>query len=249
MKHIFFLSWLCIIFFYSCTDPQVIGLEIQPETDKITISSLNDDSPFIASTQKVDSVRSSQTVYALLGKYESTSLLDAEASFSTHLRLSDNDNLQTQNQIGQKTSNFFSELMYSPNDFIIANYKNSLKNNLTDISYENLNLEFSINNFVTTFDYLNENDTKDKNSYLKSTARYKMNDTNSILFSTRRNKKTDLTEYYNLIYQYKNDCLAASIEYNKDYYNDDDIKPEESIYFKLTIIPIGETNSPNLMKK
>ena len=77
MKHIFFLSWLCIIFFYSCTDPQVIGLEIQPETDKITISSLNDDSPFIASTQKVDSVRSSQTVYALLGKYESTSLLDA----------------------------------------------------------------------------------------------------------------------------------------------------------------------------
>jgi len=90
MKHIFFLSWLCIIFFYSCTDPQVIGLEIQPETDKITISSLNDDSPFIASTQKVDSVRSSQTVYALLGKYESTSLLDAEASFSTHLRLSDN---------------------------------------------------------------------------------------------------------------------------------------------------------------
>ncbi len=90
MKHIFFLSCLCIIFFNSCTDPQVIGLEIQPEADKITISSLSDDSPFITSTQKVDSVRSSQTVFALLGKYESASLLDAEASFSTHLRLSDN---------------------------------------------------------------------------------------------------------------------------------------------------------------
>ena len=44
----------------------------------------------LATTQKVDSVRSSQTVYSLLGKYESASLLDAEASFSTHLRLSDN---------------------------------------------------------------------------------------------------------------------------------------------------------------
>tara|TARA_Y100000816_G_scaffold260351_1_gene216553 strand:+ start:3874 stop:6267 length:2394 start_codon:yes stop_codon:yes gene_type:complete len=185
--------------------------------------------------------------FSILNKQNTKEIFSLK--LANNLRLSDNDNLQTQNQIGQKTSNFFSELMYSPNDFIIANYKNSLKNNLTDISYENLNLEFSINNFVTTFDYLNENDTKDKNSYLKSTARYKMNDTNSILFSTRRNKKTDLTEYYNLIYQYKNDCLAASIEYNKDYYNDDDIKPEESIYFKLTIIPIGETNSPNLIKK
>ena len=39
------------------------------------------------------------------------------------------------------------------------------------------------------------------------------------------------------MYQYKNDCLAASVEYNKDYYDDNDIKPEESIFFKLTIIP------------
>ena len=58
--------------------------------DKITISSLSDDSPFTALTKKVDSVRSSQTVYALLGNYESANLLDAKASFSTHLRLSDN---------------------------------------------------------------------------------------------------------------------------------------------------------------
>ena len=50
------------------------------------------------------------------------------------------------------------------------------------------------------------------------------------------------------MYQYKNDCLAASIEYNKDYYTDVDIKPEESIYFKLTIIPLGGSNSPNILK-
>ena len=48
------------------------------------------------------------------------------------------------------------------------------------------------------------------------------------------------------MYQYKNDCLAASIEYNKDYYSDRDIKPEESIFFKLTIIHFGESSSPNL---
>ena len=48
------------------------------------------------------------------------------------------------------------------------------------------------------------------------------------------------------MYQYKNDCLSASIEYNKEYYNDRDIKPSESVFLKLTIIPFGSTSSPNL---
>ena len=43
-----------------------------------------------------------------------------------------------------------------------------------------------------------------------------MDKSNSLKFSTRENKSKDLTEYYNLMYQYKNDCLAASIEYKSD---------------------------------
>ena len=65
-------------------------------------------------------------------------------------------------------------------------------------------------------------------------------------YTTRRNKKTKLTEFYNLVYEYKNDCLKASLEYNKDYYNDKDIKPEENIFFRLTIMPFGGTKGPNL---
>lgn len=40
----------------------------------------------------------------------------------------------------------------------------------------------------------------------------------------------------------------ASLEYNKEFYSDRDIKPEETIFFKLTIIPFGETSTPNLKK-
>ena len=75
-------------------------------------------------------------------------------------------------------------------------------------------------------------DEQEKTSYLLSKLEYNLNSSSSISFSTRENKKTDLTEYYNFIYQYKNDCLAASVEYNKSYYDDRDIKPEESIFFK-----------------
>ena len=85
-----------------------------------------------------------------------------------------------------------------------------------------------------------------KNSYLTNKSTLSLDNSNSLTFSTRENKTTDLTEYYNFMYQYKNDCLAASIEYNKDYYSDRELKPTESIFFKLTIIPFSETSSPNL---
>ena len=163
-----------------------------------------------------------------------------------NIRFKENDDLPTNNQIGQKTSNFFGEIYYSPNDFITTRYNTSIKNNLSDISYENFITSFSLNNFVTTFDYLNENNTDDKNSYLTNTTTYIIDETNSLSFSTRENKTSDLTEYYNLIYQYKNDCLSASIEYNKEFYDDRDIKPDENIFFKLTIIPFGEASTPNL---
>ncbi len=165
---------------------------------------------------------------------------------ANNLRLNKNEDLPKNNQMGAKTSNFLSELTYNPNKFLKTKYITSTKNNFYDINYENFSTEIKINNFVTTFDYLNENDTDDKNSYLLNTTKYSFNKFNNISFSTRENKKTDLTEYYKLMYQYKSDCLSASIEYNKDYYSDRDIKPEESIFFKLTIIPFGQTSSPDL---
>ena len=165
---------------------------------------------------------------------------------ASNFRLEKNDDLPTINQIGEKNSNIFSEVIYSPNQYITTKYNTSLKNNLSDTNYENLIGEFRLNNLVTTFDYLNENNTQNRNSYLTNTTRYDWDENNSLSYSTRENKTLNLTEYYNWIYQYKNDCLAASIEYNKDYYNDRDVKPEESIFFKLTIIPFGETSSPNL---
>ena len=50
------------------------------------------------------------------------------------------------------------------------------------------------------------------------------------------------------MYQYRNDFLIAAIQYNREYYTDRDLKANESIYLNLTIIPFGETKSPNLKK-
>ena len=72
---------------------------------------------------------------------------------------------------------------------------------------------------------------------------------NSFSFSTRKNKKIDLTEFYDLIYQYKNDCLTAAIKYNKEFYSDNDLEPTEQLFFSLTIVPLGQYETKNIIPK
>ena len=182
--------------------------------------------------------------YLIIDNIDNRELLSLK--IANNIRLNENDDLSQSYQIGKKTSNFFFESKYDPNDFFNMKYKSSIRNNLSDISNESLLTEFQILNFTSSFEYLNENNTSQKNSYLSNTTSYKVSDSDSLIFSTREDKTTDLTEFYKLIYQYKNDCLAASIEYSKDYYSDRDLKPEESIFLKLSIIPFGTTSSPNL---
>ena len=69
-------------------------------------------------------------------------------------------------------------------------------------------------------------------------AAFKFNDENYLTFNTRRNRNIDLTEYYNLIYEYRNDCLIAGIKYNKSYYEDRDLKPSENLIFSITLTPL-----------
>ena len=227
-----------------------LSLKMSPEHSKNTRNSdIRLDASSIYNLDRVSSIDSIEGGTSLIygndftvyDKKNSREIL--EIKLANNLRFEENEDLPTANQIGEKTSNFLGEITYSPNSTLTTKYNSSLRSNFSDVTYENFITEININNFVTTFDYLNENNHVDKNSYLSNETEYSFNESNSVMFSTRQNKKTDLTEYYNLMYQYKNDCLSASIEYNKDYYDDRDIKPEETIFFKLTIIPLGETKT------
>ena len=60
------------------------------------------------------------------------------------------------------------------------------------------------------------------------------------------NKKDNLTEFYDLIYQYKTDCLTASLRYNKEYYSNSTKKPNEELFFNITLIPLGSTQTGSL---
>ena len=170
-----------------------------------------------------------------------------KGSVASLVRLEENKNLPTESALGKKNSDIIGALNYIPNHILKFNYDFSLDNNFDDTNYQLLGAEIKINNFITSFEYLNDNNSPNKDSFYTSKNSLNIDESSSITFETRQNKKTDLTEFYNLIYQYRNDCLVAAIEYNKDYYSDGNSRPEENIFFKLTIVPFGQTSSPNLL--
>ena len=168
------------------------------------------------------------------------------AKIANIFRLEEDKNLPRNSSLGNKTSDIVGGLNFNPNDIIKIDYNFSVDNDLSYKNYELLSSQITVNNFVTTFEYLNDNNAASNKSYLSNKTAYFLDDSNKLQFEVRENKKTKLTEFYNLIYQYTNDCLTAAIEYNKNYYSDKDLRPDENIFLKLTIIPFGQTSSPNL---
>ena len=167
-------------------------------------------------------------------------------NLATVYRDEENEDLPIKSTLGQKSSNIFGNLTYKPNENLKFDYNFSLDNSLDRSNYDLFKAEISVNNFINTFEYMEENEDIGNEGYWINTATLKFDKKNSLSFSKRRNFKTGINEFYNLIYQYENDCLTAAIEYNKDYYDDNDVKPTEEIFFSLTIVPFTKTSSPNL---
>ena len=168
------------------------------------------------------------------------------AKIANSVRHKEEKNLPQNSGLWKKTSDIVGGLSFNPSDLLEIDYDFSLNENLSDTTYQKLDTAIRINKLTTTFGYLNESNGNINESYVSNTSTFKVNNNNDLTFDIRKNKETNLTEFYNLIYQYRNDCLIAAIEYNKDYYNAGSLKPKEDIFFKFTVIPFGKTSSPNL---
>jgi LPS-assembly protein len=158
------------------------------------------------------------------------------------------ERLPTKSKMNTKSSDVVGGIMFIPNNYINFDYDFSLDNNLKTSNYNMAKSTISINNFITSFEFLEENNEIGNESYISNETSYAFNNSNKLLYRERTNRKTDLKEFYNLIYQYENDCLVAAIEYNKDYYFDRDLKPNEELFFSLTIVPFANVGSPKISK-
>ena len=165
---------------------------------------------------------------------------------ATVLRFKEEKDIPVNSTINKKNSNIFGQVNFKPNEIISLKYDFSLTNDINRFEYNSLGAKFNYKNFSTEFNYLEESGIIGEANAVDNITEVNFNDYNSIIFKTRRNRNLNLTEYYDLVYEYKNDCLIADIKYRKDYYNSADIKPKEELFFSITIVPFY-TYSPDKM--
>ena len=161
-------------------------------------------------------------------------------------RFNDEKKIPTSSTLNKKRSNVFGQMNFNPNKVVSIKYDFSLTNNLGRFENNTLELELEYNNLTTTFNYVENAGLYGDTNFIENTTKYNFDEYNSISFATRRNREIDLTEYYDLVYEYKNDCLVADIKYRKDYYKSADIIPKEELFFSITIVPFY-TYSPDKM--
>ena len=161
-------------------------------------------------------------------------------------RLSENTDLPIASSLGQKRSDFIGNLNYDYSEKLNINYSFAIDNNFQDTNYDFIETSLSLNKFITSFKFLNTNKALGDKSFISNTSKINFNNEHSLNFITNKNLDENYTEYYDLIYEYKNDCFAASVEYKKSFYNDVDIVAGENIMFSIKIIPFGKINTLSL---
>ena len=161
-----------------------------------------------------------------------------EIKLATVFRDREENLLPKKTTINQKNSNFFGSISNNFSDFFNINYKFAIDDDLKNIEYSDFSTEIVFNKFTTKFNLVEENGIMGNSSFIENNSLFNFNEKNYLTFKTRRNRKLNLTEYYDLVYEYKNDCLTAGIKYKKMFYEDRDLKPSENLFFTISLIPL-----------
>ena len=123
-------------------------------------------------------------------------------------------------------------------------YKFSLDHNLEELNYNEISTELNLGRTQFNLGYLEERNHIGKEHYVSSGVTLNFNQNNKLSFGTKKNFKTDSTEFYNFNYQYGIDCLTAGVVYRREFYEDKDLQPNNTLMFTITFVPFANVNIP-----
>ena len=164
------------------------------------------------------------------------------------LKSKENIKLPTKSKLNQTRSDIFGSLKYNLSNNLKIGYDFSYDRDLDHSNLDGLYVDINLNNIFTDFYYYTTDNDLGKNETISNNTVININDESSIKFNTTKDLIDDFTEYYGLMYSYITDCISINFNYNKSFYRDGNLKPNESLSFLIKIIPFTELGVPNLGK-
>ena len=157
----------------------------------------------------------------------------------------ENNKKPSSSSLDEKLSDFVGNSTLALNENVNFSYNFALDQNYKDLNYNDLGASFSFDQFKFNLNFLEEKQHIGNQEYIKTDIQIGNNNSGLFTAETKRNLINNSAEYYNLSYEYINDCLRAGLVYRREFYNDSELEPEESLLFKITLTPFGNINSPS----
>ena len=160
----------------------------------------------------------------------------------------ENKKMSDKSSLNEKLSDLVGSSSYELQKNFKLNYNFSIDQNYNDLNYNEIGTDYTLGALNVDFNYLREKKHIGKQDYFKTELNLKNKDKGLLSFKTKRNLITDSAEFYDLSYEYLNDCLKAGLVYRREFYNDSELEPEDSLMFQITLIPFGNINTPKIGK-
>ena len=160
----------------------------------------------------------------------------------------ENKNMPSSMGLDEKISDLVGFSKYEVNNKFSLNYNFAIDQNYKEFNYNEIGAKTNFDKLNFDINYLQEKKHIGNNEYIKSKIDYNIGKDTNLSYEFKRNLITNSSEFYNLSYEYMNDCLRAGLVFRREFYNDSEIEAENSLMFKITLIPFGSINSPKLNK-
>jgi LPS-assembly protein len=156
----------------------------------------------------------------------------------------ENQDMPSSSSLDEKLSDLVGNANIKINNSLDFDYNFALDQNYKDLNYNEIGFNFDLNPIKFDIDYLQEKKHIGNQEYFKTNLEYSKGNNGLFAFEMKRNIITNSSEYYNLSYEYLNDCLRAGLVYRREFYNDSELESENSLMFKITLTPFGDIRSP-----
>ena len=160
----------------------------------------------------------------------------------------ENKKMNQQTSLDEKLSDLVGNANYNLSENLNLTHKFSIDQNYKEINYNDFGSSFKFGNMGLDFNYIMEDKHIGNQEYFKTKIEYNNINKNLIKIETKRNLIKNSSEYYDLSYEYINDCLRAGLVYRREFYNDSELEADNSLMFNITLVPFGTLDSPKFNK-
>ena len=184
-------------------------------------------------------------------KLNKNNLLSEEIfSFGLGQVISEKENLDipSTTTLDQRFSDIVGQSKYKINNKMNLNYNFSIDQGYKEFNYNEVSADYTFNKAKFNLGYLQEKNYLQNQEFLQAGVNFKLNSFGELNFSTKRNLLTSSAEFYDLNYNYINDCLKAGIAYRREFYTDRDVESKNSLMFTISIIPFAKINTPTSIR-